>query len=69
MQNDPINFVDPSGLNLAGPNTRYGGLDPMGVAYYVDGVLSDARTAWGLIESGAGVIWSHSVEGLTVIDN
>ena len=41
----------------------------MGVAYYVDGVLSDARTAWGLIESGAGVIWSHSVEGLTVIDN
>ena len=26
VQNDPVNFVDPSGLNLAGPNTRYADL-------------------------------------------
>ncbi len=31
--NEPTNFIDPSGLNAAGPNTRYGGFDPMGVAY------------------------------------
>lgn len=68
VENKPTNFVDPSGLNMAGPNTRYGSADPMGVAYYVDGVLSDARTAWGLIESGGGFIDFHSVEGLTVID-
>ena len=62
VENQPTNFVDPSGLNMAGPNTRYFS-NPMGVAYYVDGILSDARTAWGLLESGAGFIDFHSFGG------
>ena len=69
VQNDPVNSVDPSGLNAVGPNTRFtSSLDPMGVAYYVDGILSEAWIAGGLIESGSGVIQSHSVGGLTVVD-
>ncbi len=68
VENDPTNFIDPLGLNMASPGTRYFS-DPMGVAYYVDGMLSDARTAWGLLGAGAGFIDSHSFGGaLSVID-
>ena len=53
VENDPVNWIDPSGLNGAGPNTRYTNLNPMGVAYYVDGMLTDAWHAWSVIGSGA----------------
>jgi RHS repeat-associated protein len=71
VQNDPVNYVDPSGLNAAGPGTQYGGFShPMGVAYYVDGVLSDARTAWAILGAGAGWIDFHSMGGgLSVINH
>jgi RHS repeat-associated protein len=36
VQNDPVNFVDPSGLNMASPGTRYGSCTPGSV------VCSDA---------------------------
>lgn len=69
VESQPTNFLDPSGLNLAGPNTRYGPYDPFGITYYVDGFLSDARTAWGLIESGVGYIYSYNIDGITVINS
>ena len=36
--NNPIDFVDPSGLNVEMPGTHHTSLDPMGVAYRVDGL-------------------------------
>jgi RHS repeat-associated protein len=66
VQNDPVNFVDPSGLNLAAPgSTSCFGSD---VAYYLDGVLTDGRTVCSVLQSGGGAIQSHNVEGLTVIN-
>ena len=38
----------------------------MGVAYYVDGVLSDARTVWSMLEAGAGYIVFENVAGVDV---
>jgi RHS repeat-associated protein len=38
--NDPVNFADLTGLNVAGPSSHYGGYD-FGVTFYVDGMLSD----------------------------
>lgn len=69
VRNDPVNFIDPSGLNPASPATRYGQFsDPMGVAFYVDGQLADAGTALGLVGSGAGYVDRYSVGGLIVVD-
>ena len=65
VENQPTNFVDPSGLNLAGPGTRYGMLNPMGIAYYIDGMLSDARTVWSMIEGGAFDFIHSNVGGVT----
>lgn len=65
----PVNFVDPSGLNMAGPNTRYSSLDPMGVAYYVDGMLTTAHHAWSILGAGAGFIDFANVAGISVINS
>jgi hypothetical protein len=64
VENNPIDWIDPSGLNMAGPNTKYGG-NPE-TAYYLNGMEVDARTAWGAIDSGGGFISWHSVDFITV---
>ena len=45
MQNDPVNFVDPTGLMMEG-----------GVSCYIDGMLSDCGLAFRMVEAGAAVI-------------
>ncbi|WP_235789178.1 RHS repeat protein [Pyrinomonas methylaliphatogenes] len=45
VQNDPVNFVDPSGLMMEG-----------GVSCYIDGVESDCGLALRMVEAGAAVI-------------
>ena len=65
VENDPVNFVDPNGLNAAGAGTSYGYFShPMGVAYYVDGVLSDARLAWAHIWGNNADWITHSFGGM-----
>ena len=59
--NDPINYIDPSGLNAAAP------YDPMGVAYYVDGMLSDAKNAWAHIDGGGGFINYENVGSVDIV--
>lgn len=58
--NDPLNFVDPSGLNAAFLE---------GVTCYVDGVQTRCSTALGIVSSGGGYINFHNVGGLTVISH
>jgi len=62
-QNDPVDFVDPTGENLQGP------YDPFGIAYYVDGILTTANHAWGILNSGSGFINFHNVAGLEVVES
>ena len=45
VQNDPVNFTDPSGLMMEG-----------GVSCYIDGVESDCGLALRMVEAGAAVI-------------
>jgi hypothetical protein len=45
VQNDPVNFVDPSGLMMEG-----------GVSCYIDGIASDCGLALRMVEAGAAVI-------------
>ncbi len=59
VQNMPTDLTDPSGLT-SGPY-----LSPMGVAYYVDGFLSDWRTAWSHIMGGGGWLDYSNVEGIS----
>ena len=55
VQNDPVNFVDPSGLNAVSPDTRWGGADSFGHfgsqfhdsgynIYYIDVVIGVETT-------------------------
>jgi ribosomal protein L27 len=44
-ENDPVNFVDPSGLMMEG-----------GVSCYIDGVESDCGLAFRMVKAGAAVI-------------
>lgn len=52
VNNDPVNFVDPSGLNMMGAG---------GASCYIDGVLSTCSQAFSMLQSGAGVIGPASL--------
>lgn len=70
VQNDPVNYIDPSGLNMwSGFGGGCGPSDPMGIAYYVDGMLTTACHAWAHLNGGGGYISWHSVVGFMGYDH
>jgi hypothetical protein len=52
--NDPVNFIDPSGLNASATSAG-------GYSCYIDGVLSPCSQTFSVLQSGAGVIGPASL--------
>ena len=56
VENQPTNYVDPTGLNM---------FNPMGVAYYVDGMLTSSWHAWSIMNAGVFDSIYSNVGGVT----
>jgi RHS repeat-associated protein len=54
VQNDPVNFVDPSGLQMAAVKQKGGGGGAP--TCLIDGAQANCSTASNLVKSGAGVV-------------